>query len=103
MGSNLHRKSVEISIDQVIPPKRPARYGKGFAMQPKSEWHEKAIQWYIKEMYKLKGAREELLLLLQKHVSCDIIISPINKNLTVRSTLPTVYFSSLNQRWVYFM
>ena len=30
-----------------------------------------------------KGAREELLLLLQKLVSCDIINSPINKNLTV--------------------
>ena len=52
MGSNLYRKSVEISIDQVIPPKRPVRYGKGFAMQPKSEWHEKAIRWFIKEMYK---------------------------------------------------
>ena len=25
---------------------------KGFAMQPKSEWHEKAIRWFIKEMYK---------------------------------------------------
>ena len=25
---------------------------KGFAMQPKSEWHEKAIKWFIKEMYK---------------------------------------------------
>ena len=24
---------------------------KGFAMQPKSEWHEKAIRWFIKEMY----------------------------------------------------
>ena len=25
---------------------------KGFAMQPKSEWHEKAIKWFIREMYK---------------------------------------------------
>ena len=25
---------------------------KGFAMQPKSEWHKKAIRWFIKEMYK---------------------------------------------------
>ena len=25
---------------------------KGFAMQPKSEWHEKAITWFVKEMYK---------------------------------------------------
>ena len=25
---------------------------KGFAMQPKSEWHEKAIMWFVKEMYK---------------------------------------------------
>ena len=25
---------------------------KGFAMQPKSEWHEKAIRWFLKEMYK---------------------------------------------------
>ena len=25
---------------------------KGFAMQPKSEWHEKAIRWFVKEMYK---------------------------------------------------
>ena len=25
---------------------------KGFAMQPKSEWHEKAIRWFIKEMYR---------------------------------------------------
>ena len=25
---------------------------KGFAMQPKSEWHEKAIRWFIKEMHK---------------------------------------------------
>ena len=25
---------------------------KGFAMQPKSEWHEKAIKWFLKEMYK---------------------------------------------------
>ena len=25
---------------------------KGFAMQPKSEWHAKAIRWFIKEMYK---------------------------------------------------
>ena len=25
---------------------------KGFAMQPKSKWHEKAIRWFIKEMYK---------------------------------------------------
>ena len=25
---------------------------KGFAMQSKSEWHEKAIRWFIKEMYK---------------------------------------------------
>ena len=25
---------------------------KGFAMQPKSEWHDKAIKWFIKEMYK---------------------------------------------------
>ena len=25
---------------------------KGFAMQPKSEWHEKAIKWFVKEMYK---------------------------------------------------
>jgi hypothetical protein len=25
---------------------------KGFAMQPKSEWHEKAIKWFIKEMHK---------------------------------------------------
>ena len=25
---------------------------KGFAMQPKSEWHEKAIKWFIEVMYK---------------------------------------------------
>ena len=25
---------------------------KGFAMQPKSEWHEKAIRWFLKEVYK---------------------------------------------------
>ena len=25
---------------------------KGFAMQPKSEWHEKAIKWFVKEVYK---------------------------------------------------
>ena len=25
---------------------------KGFAMQPKSEWHEKAIKWFAKEVYK---------------------------------------------------
>ena len=25
---------------------------KGFAMQPKSEWHEKAIRWFVKEMNK---------------------------------------------------
>ena len=25
---------------------------KGFAMQPKSEWHEKAIRWFVKEVYK---------------------------------------------------
>ena len=25
---------------------------KGFAMQPKSEWHEKVIRWFIKEMHK---------------------------------------------------
>ena len=25
---------------------------KGFAMQPKSEWHEKAIKWFVKEMNK---------------------------------------------------
>ena len=25
---------------------------KGFAMQPKSEWHEKAIRWLVKEMHK---------------------------------------------------
>ena len=25
---------------------------KGFAMQPKSEWHEKAIRWFIEVMYK---------------------------------------------------
>ena len=25
---------------------------KGFAMQPKSEWHEKAIKWFLKEVYK---------------------------------------------------
>ncbi len=25
---------------------------KGFAMQPKSEWHEKAIRWFVKEMSK---------------------------------------------------
>ena len=25
---------------------------KGFAMQPKSEWHEKVITWFVKEMYK---------------------------------------------------
>ena len=25
---------------------------KGFAMQPKSEWHEKAIRWFVEEMYK---------------------------------------------------
>ena len=25
---------------------------KGFAMQPKSEWHEKAIKWFVKEMSK---------------------------------------------------
>ena len=25
---------------------------KGFAMQPKSEWHEKAIRWFMKEVYK---------------------------------------------------
>ena len=25
---------------------------KGFAMQPKSEWHKKAIRWFIKETYK---------------------------------------------------
>ena len=25
---------------------------KGFAMQPKSEWHEKAITWFIKGVYK---------------------------------------------------
>ena len=25
---------------------------KGFAMQPKSEWHEKAIKWFVEEMYK---------------------------------------------------
>ena len=25
---------------------------KGFAMQPKSEWHEKAIKLFLKEMYK---------------------------------------------------
>ena len=25
---------------------------KGFAMQPKSEWHEKATRWFVKEMYK---------------------------------------------------
>ena len=31
-----------------------------------------------------KGAREELLLLLQKCVRYDIIISPINKNLQER-------------------
>ena len=24
----------------------------GFAMQPKSEWHEKAIKWFVKELYK---------------------------------------------------
>ena len=29
-----------------------------------------------------KGARKSSFLLLQKHVSCDIINSPINKNLT---------------------
>ena len=29
----------------------------------------------------MKGARDELLLLLQKCVRYDIIISPINKNL----------------------
>ncbi len=27
---------------------------KGFAMQPKSEWHEKAIKWFVEVMYKLK-------------------------------------------------
>ena len=27
---------------------------KGFAMQPKSEWHEKAITWFVKEVCKLK-------------------------------------------------
>ena len=25
---------------------------KGFAMQPKSEWHEKAIRWFIEVMNK---------------------------------------------------
>ena len=25
---------------------------KGFAMQPKSEWHEKAIRWFIEVLYK---------------------------------------------------
>ena len=25
---------------------------KGFAMQPKSEWHETAIRWFLKEVYK---------------------------------------------------
>jgi len=25
---------------------------KGFAMQPKSEWHEKAVRWFIKEISK---------------------------------------------------
>ena len=25
---------------------------KGFAMQPKSEWHEKAIKWFVEVMYK---------------------------------------------------
>ena len=25
---------------------------RGFAMQPKSEWHEKAIWWFLKEVYK---------------------------------------------------
>jgi hypothetical protein len=25
---------------------------KGFAMQPKSEWHEKAIRWFIEVMHK---------------------------------------------------
>ena len=25
---------------------------KGFAMQPKSEWHEKAIRWFVEVMYK---------------------------------------------------
>ena len=25
---------------------------KGFAMQPKSEWHEKAIKWFIEVMHK---------------------------------------------------
>ena len=34
-----------------------------------------------------KGAREELLLLLQKCVRYDIIISPINKNLTEKMTM----------------
>ena len=31
---------------------------KGFAMQPKSEWHEKAIKWFLKEVY--KGEEKEL-------------------------------------------
>ena len=25
---------------------------KGFAMQPKSEWHEKAIKWFVEVMHK---------------------------------------------------
>ena len=25
---------------------------KGFAMQPKSEWHEKAIRWFVEVMHK---------------------------------------------------
>ena len=25
---------------------------KGFAMQPKSEWHEKAIRWFVEVMNK---------------------------------------------------
>ena len=24
----------------------------GFAIQPKSEWHERAIKWFVKEVYK---------------------------------------------------
>ena len=46
-----------------------AKEYKGFAMQPKSEWHAKAIKWFV--------------VLLQKLVSCDIINSMINKNLQV--------------------
>ena len=39
---------------------------KGFAMQPKSEWHEKAIKWFIREMYKWRKELERAPFAVEK-------------------------------------